>query len=132
MSPFDGIRPPKKNKNNSKRQPVKQLLDKIHMPANAYQEEKYRLVWVLAAVITLIIALGWGWLLLNGRLNKATSNNNKWQTISDSVGELWDIFKTDVLKLEQVLNQEETSTKEQKIDNLEKKVFPQFEDPQKH
>lgn len=132
--PFlDGVRPPKKKKKDIKYKPVKQLAEKIykHKKNTLAQEEKYRLVWMAAAVITLIIAIGWGWLVFNGKLNKSANDGNKWQTVSDSVEELWDIFKTDILKLEKALNQEKNITDEQKIEELEKRVFPQFEDPQK-
>ncbi len=129
MAPVDGLRPPKKKKAT----PVKQAKTAVPvaapvMPAPSDQQHRYRLMWLLVGATLLVIIIGWA-VLIPQTFSGGTSKSTYLEKVGDNLGNLWDSFKKDVLRLKDTTTNQSTSTEEERIQQLEEKVFPQFEDP---
>lgn len=136
MSPVDAIRPPKKDKKVAfpKPKPSPLVQQKKESPLSPKNEEQYkhRLMWILALVFTGIIFIGWILLFQSGQLISTSSNQTGFfQQLGDKVGDLWGTIKTDILKIKEITTNENINAEEEKVKELEKKVFPQFTDPTK-
>jgi len=137
MSAVDAIRPPKKEEKDifspkpRSSQPVKQKKE-IPPPKKSEEERKHRLMWTLALIFTGIIFIGWLLLFQNGLITSTNSNQSSFfQQLGERAGDLWQTIKTDILKIKDEIEDKNINTEEEKIKELEEKVFPQFTDPTK-
>jgi len=137
MSPVDAIRPPKKSKKISAPSkpmslPIVVKKKAIASPKFSNKEQKNKLMWLLAAIVTGIVFIGWIWLFQNGLITNSSSNQSGFfEQIGDKVSGLWQTIKTDILNIKKTEENKNTNSEEEKIKELEKKVFPQFTDPSK-
>lgn len=76
-----------------------------------------------------IILLAWILLFDINKLADKNSSDGYWQQVTHKIGNLWDSFKSDILKINNDVVIEDIVTQDEKIKELESQVFPQFEDP---
>ncbi|MDP2684623.1 MAG: hypothetical protein Q8P20_06295 [bacterium] len=142
MTPVDGITPPTKNKKKRpiKNQPVQKGNIKKNIPEqknnnidsrvfNNNTTQKHNLVWIVSIIIVFIIFIGWSSLIFGGKMinNSETSDNQGFLIkFSNELTNIWDKFKTDYLKIQEAA-EETPQTEEERIKQLEEKVFPSFD-----
>ncbi|MFH0804608.1 MAG: hypothetical protein V1916_00230 [Patescibacteria group bacterium] len=85
-----------------------------------------RLRWILAGATTAIVFIGWAVLLQSGALTH-TKGSPAWQQITKQASELWGNFKTKILKIKPTKQLQDATTDEERIQILEKEVFPNLE-----
>lgn len=89
---------------------------------------KKNLMWLIVGVLISLIFLGWFFLFSRG-LFSPNSKTKGWDTIKEGFNDLLNIFKSGPdISTDKNAN---LSQEEKRIKELEKKVFPQFENTQK-
>ena len=91
-------------------------------------------MWILVGITAIIIFILWVFIFQGGLSSNANTNSNFFNTLSEKVTDVWQTIKTDILKIQEAIKNEntnESNAEEEKIKELEKKVFPQFTDPTK-
>lgn len=137
MPAVDAIRPPKKEKivtSSPKSMPPEpaQQKKRVPQPQKDEEERKHRLMWTLALIFTGIFFIGWLLLFQKGLITSSNSSqSNFFQQLGEKTSSFWQTIKTDILKIKEKIENENTNTEEEKIKELEEKVFPQFTDPTK-
>ncbi len=138
--PVDAIRPPKKNKSSDTRQSNKRPIPKetagdLSLDNHKTKPGREQLVWIIAGGITGLIFIIWLAFFIAGP-STDSSSNSLFGKIGHSLSELWETARTDWLKLEKKLDNQNTNSnanvEEERIQQLEEQVFPQFDDPSKH
>ncbi len=148
MSPVDSIRPPKRAKKTpAAANPPVQVKSAVKISATDITEsipekpkktapqtpteQKHKTVIITVMVIMAVIFIAWVALFMSGNLTRSQTSNFGIK-LSDTLRNLWENIKTDILKIKN-LNQNTniSNINEEQIRNLENSVFPQFNDPTK-
>lgn len=112
----------KKGKFKKQAQPA-QSVKQDKKVASSKQPNK-SLMWLIVGILISLIFLGWFFLLTQGLLSP-NSNSKGWDRIKENFQSLIKTFKGGLDKSTE--EDENLSPEEKKIRELEKKVFPQFE-----
>jgi hypothetical protein len=136
MPAFDAIRPPRQAKKpvaakpNTPGQVKKPAVKKNPKSQTLDARARQRLLWFLVLGTTLVIFLAW--LLLFPGPRTKNSNMSYLESVATKLSDLWQTIKTDLLKFNQpATNANLNTANDEKIKNLEDRVFPQFNDPTK-
>lgn len=138
MSPVDSIRPPRKSnkpittaKPAAKVIPVQKIIrQEQKTPATQMDmRHKERLLWILVTGTALIIFLAWLFIFPSPSLK--SNNQSYWGGVSQKLEDLWKSISTDILHFKSSTNNANANTEEERINQLENQVFPQFNDPTK-
>ena len=148
MSPVDGIGPPQRNAARSPRKKTTKIPVRIKpredkplllatepkkpapmLPSgDADLARRKRLMWLLVIVTALVIFLAW--LFIFPSPNTNAGKNGFWNGIALKLTDAWKTIKTDVLHLKATNNNTNVNS-EERINQLENDVFPQFTNPTK-
>lgn len=148
--PVDAIRPPRRKSPAPKKQTRRQErtvaeeqeraeeltgTPDTQKPSGPRVTNREQLVWILAGSVTALIFIIWLAITISTPAQPGESNGI-FGRIGNSISDLWDTARTDWLKLEKQLDNSNTnaasSAEEERIQELEEQVFPQFDDPSKH
>ncbi len=136
MPAFDAIRPPRQvkktlaAKTNAPDQVKKPAVKKNLKFQNLDIRTRQRLLWFLVLGTTLVIFLAWLFLFPGPRTKN--SNMSYLESVATKLSDLWQTIKTGLLKFNQPATNANLNTAyDEKIKNLEDRVFPQFNDPTK-
>jgi hypothetical protein len=136
MPALDAVRPPRQVKKpvaakpNTLNQTKKPEVKKNLKPQTLDISARKKLLWFLVLGTTLVIFLAWLFVFPGPKTKNA--NMSYLESISAKLSDLWQTIKTDLLKLDRtVTNSNVNDAAEEKIKNLEDRVFPQFNDPTK-
>jgi len=140
MPSIDGIKPPIKkdvaakkitNKTETDKPKVKkQEIIKSVIKTSSSENKKRSYMWYMVGLVAIIIFLAWIFIFQNS-LSIDDSNSDSLSKIKASITELWDTVKEDILKIKTQANSNtnNVNVNNEVIKELEEKVFPQFDDP---
>lgn len=136
MITIDAAKPAKKKRKTTPPRTEKNLNDK-DIPSSAGPRKtkkplpeinKRGLLWLMVGLVAIIIFIAWIFIFQQTATNNSNTPDGL-AKIKNSISELWDTIKTDILKIKKSALNENTNINAERIRELEDKVFPQFNDP---
>jgi len=137
MVTIDAAKPAKKKRKTTPPRTEKNINDKDISPGASPRKtekplpetKKRGLLWLMVGLITIIIFVAWIFIFQQTATTNNSNTPDGLAKIKNSISELWDTIKTDILKIKKTATNENTNINAEKIKELEDKVFPQFNDP---
>ncbi len=125
MNPMDSVQPAKSQKKVARK--TAQTTRPVSMPAQsptAWADPKRRKLVMLVTTVMAVIVIGWLILLKTNAIFTDGESGSGWLRVRTSFERLVNTVKTNVLKISPP--QDSSKSDEERIQNLEQQVFPEF------